>query len=92
MLGAGVGVAYNRRFKFIGSQVELISNNHMLDFAPRQTADFRQIDINGQIDRQDQRATMRGAFCQSKGSRCDIHLAVTDKKITVAADPLKLLF
>ena len=86
MLAAGVWVAYKRCFKFIGSQVELISDNHVLDFTPRQDTDFHQVAINGQISRQDQRATMRGTFSKSEGSRCDIHLSVTDKKITVAAE------
>lgn len=86
MLATGVWVTYERRVKLIGSQVELIRDNHVLDFAPRQDADFHQVTIDRHIGRQDQRATVRGALSKGKGGRCDIHFSITDEKITVTAE------
>ena len=86
MFAPCVWVRHKRRVKFIGPQVELISDNHALDFASRQNADFHQTVLDRHIGRQDQRATVRGPFGKSKRSRRNIHLAITDKKITVTAE------
>jgi hypothetical protein len=72
-------------------QVEDITDDQCTRFSSGQGANLLKSPADGKVLRQNQRLSVRHAGCQAKGSRSDVHLAVTDHEVAVAAETLDTL-
>lgn len=86
-----LGLATSVISDFVAAKVETVDDDNAVHLAADQRPELHKVAIYSMICRHDERAPVRCPFCERERSRCDIHLPVAHKNVTVAAEPPEAL-